>query len=497
MIQLSKKFVLLMISTSILISVLPGTSVMAQSGHSLYFMKGVPQSNMLNPAYQPGCNFYLGLPGFSPLQIGLQNDPLVVHDVFYYDASLDSTITFLHPNADADKFLSVLKKVNFIEADVNTSLISFGFRVKSLYFSFGVNTKAFARVDYPKDLMRIPLYGTLDPLNNPVNIDLSGTSIQATAYNELSMGVSKKFGDMLNIGVRGKVLFGLANMYTRQTDITVNTALDMWEVNSLVDMNASIPFVNIPTDSTGKFNFDSITTNDPSRSEIMSKGLFHPNFGLALDAGVEYKPFSWLTVSASVVDLGFIRWRNDIHNLSQDATYLFNGVDLSSMIRGDTTTDAGQDLLDTLQATFTYTTLANPYSTYLPTKVYLGGTFNLSEKYSFGLLSISEIYNHHWRQSFSVSANLMPFKGFSTTLAYSLLHNRYHDLGLGFSFKTGPTNMYMVFDYIPTSFDKYHMSNMAIPVPFYSSSFSIKLGFNLLFGCNAKKKLQKDVPLIE
>ena len=34
-----------------------------QQSNILYYMKGVPQSHLLNPATQPRCGFYLGLPG--------------------------------------------------------------------------------------------------------------------------------------------------------------------------------------------------------------------------------------------------------------------------------------------------------------------------------------------------------------------------------------------------------------------------------------------------
>jgi hypothetical protein len=487
----------IILSATVLYLLCHTTDISAQTGHTLYFMKGVPQSNTLNPALQPACNIYIGIPGLSSLQQNFQNDPLVGHDVFFYDPVLDSAITFLHPAADPDHFLSLLNDMNFIQADVSASIISFGFKAKNLYFSFGLSTKSIARIDYPNDLARIPLYGTLDSLNNPININLSGTSVQTTIYNEYSAGVSRKFGQALTVGVRGKLLFGLANINTGQMDVTINTAFDEWLINSRADINASLPYVNIPTDADGNILFDSITFENPTANQMFRTSLNNSNFGLAIDAGAEYRPYSWLTVSASVIDLGYIHWRNDVHNLSLDTSFLFNGIDLSSRIRGDDTTDIGQALLDSLEGAFTYTSSANPYSSYIPTKIYIGGTFNLNEKYSFGLLSISEICNHHWRQSLSVSANLMPIRGFSTSLSYSIFHNRYHTLGLGLSFKLGPVHTYFILDYVPTTFDRYHRASQNLLIPAYNSSFSLRFGLNVLIGGDSGRKLLKDIPLIE
>jgi hypothetical protein len=44
-----------------------GNMMEAQVMNSLFFMQGVPQSNRVNPAYQPNAGFYFGIPGISPI----------------------------------------------------------------------------------------------------------------------------------------------------------------------------------------------------------------------------------------------------------------------------------------------------------------------------------------------------------------------------------------------------------------------------------------------
>ncbi len=81
----------------------------AQQSNILYYMPGVPQTHLLNPATQPRCSFYLGLPLASPLQLNVENSAFSINDVVWFDG--DSTITFMHPDADQDGFLKNFGKL--------------------------------------------------------------------------------------------------------------------------------------------------------------------------------------------------------------------------------------------------------------------------------------------------------------------------------------------------------------------------------------------------
>ncbi len=484
----------------LVVLILSAANVHSQPGNILYFMKGVPQSNLLNPAFQPQCNFYFGIPGVSPFMLNVQSNPVRPHDILFYNASIDSVITFLHPLADKDKFLSIFSNHNYVATDLSTSLFSLGFRIKEMYFTLGISEKAFVRVGYPKDLFRIPIYFALDKNMNPTNLSLSGLGINASAYSEISVGVSKKFTDELTVGVRGKLLLGQANINMRKTDININTSLTQWDLVSKFELDASIPFLQTMKDETGKTRLDTFNFIQPTSKQALDAALWKTNLGMALDLGVEYKPLSWLTVSASLVDFGAIKWKHNVNSLTQDTSYTFHGIDVTGVFTGADTGKIGNKILDTIKNVFkAYNNPNTAYRTILPSKVYLGATFNLGEKVSFGLLSMTEIFQGKVRESVSVSANLMPIKMFSTSFSYSLLQNKYHDVGFGLSLKTGPWNMYYLFDYLPTTFDKYKAknSNIRFPLPVYSNAFSMKLGFNVVFGCNRKKKQLRDVPLIQ
>jgi hypothetical protein len=474
----------------------------AQQSNVMYFIKGVPQSNTYNPAFQPDYGFYLGFPGLSPMAIDIENNPLRFHDLVFYNRSIDSVITFLHPKADKQKFLSLLGNNNFINTDISTSLFSLGFRISSMYFSIGITQKEYVRLNYPKGLFTLPMYGLLDNSLNPTNLDLSGIGINAASYTELSVGVSKNINDIFSVGVRGKILVGQANLYMKTTDIGINTSLSQWQFHSKLDLDASIPFLQIPKGTDGQYDLNGAGLKSKiSTSDILDAFIRKPNMGLAVDLGVTAKPMNWLTISASVTDLGSIRWSHYSYNLKQDTSFTFTGINATGIIKGDTA-NIGKLLSDSIFNAFKKVKVKpGAYNTSLPTKIYIGATFNLwSDRISFGLLSMTELYLSTIRQSFSVSANIQPIRMFSTSFSYSLLDNTYHDFGFGLSLKLGPLNTYYIFDYIPTTYDKLKKGNgvpFDIPVPVYSRSFSMKIGMNLVFGGNRKKKLLQDVPLIE
>lgn len=472
--------------------------MVAQYSNTMYFMKGMPQVHALNPAYQPVCRFYIGFPGLSPLQVSIDNNALAPHDVLFYNSTLDSTILFLHPQADKEKFLSnFLEKKNYLNTDVSAGIFSFGFMTGKMYFTFDLSEKAYVRFNYPKDLPSLPVYFSLDREGNPRDFDLSSLAVNASAYSEIALGLSRSFLEgQLSAGVKGKILMGQGSLHTRNSSVTINTNFeDNWLINSDFGAYGSIPFSEIPSDSVGKFDFGNISFTDPQASDFTNVFLRKPNPGFAFDLGLVYTPIKLITLSVSLLDVGFIRWKNYTYNMTQNTTYAFKGIDMNGFITGEDTSDFGQALLDTLENSFAFNYLRNPYTTRLPMHLMGGITLNLTKEISFGIMDHLEFFQQQVINELTVSANLRAGRSFGTTVSYSLLNNEYHDLGVGLIFKPGPFQWYLVLDHIPLTFDK--EKNWGVPVPMYTKAFSFRVGLNLVFGCNPKKALTRDIPLVE
>jgi hypothetical protein len=464
---------------------------LAQMPNTLFFMRGTPQRYQINPAFQPECNFFIGLPGVSPAQLKIQNSPFALKDVVYYDDEIDSLITFLHPRGDKEAFLALLKETNFINTEVSVSLGSFGFRSKNLFFTFDISERLFAQVSYPDDYIRLPIIGP----DEGTTYDFNNFAVDLTALNELSMGVSTKLGDRLTIGVRGKLLFGQANFNTELFDVTFSASETEWPLHTDISFNSSSPYLtdyveliaNAPLDLVFG-GLDDMDIEEPTIKEIRKMALNTKNLGLGLDIGADYRINEWLQVSASVVDIGRIKWNNGVLNLKNSADYYFNGVDYIL----DDDEDFFDDFTDSIENTFdNFTSTETSYGTWLPAKVYAGAAFNVHPKISFGLLSRTDFYQGNIREQFTVSANLYPTQILSTTFSYSIIDNYYKNIGFGLALKAFPFNLYIITDTGPSVAMWYNEAKYV----------NLRIGMNLIFGCKKEKSKKKaakfDLPVVD
>ncbi len=465
---------------------------MAQITNTMFYMRGVPQRYQINPAFQPECNFFLGLPGLSPFQAKVQNSPFALNDAIYYNSQLDSLITFLHPLGDKDAFLSLLKETNFINSEVSASIASFGFKSNNLYFTFDINERVFAQFSYPDDYIRLPIIGP----DSGMVYDFNNFAMDFTALNEISMGVSRKFGDRLTIGIRGKILLGQANLVTKLFDVTFSANETAWPLHTDISLNTSSPYLadyvkvaaNAPLDLVFG-NIDSMSNIDtPSLNELRKMALNPKNFGLGLDIGADYRVNDWLQVSASIIDLGRMSWNSGVVNLTNKSDYYFDGVNY--FLDGDK--DFFEAFTDSIENTFDkFNSSGTKYATWLPAKIYAGAAFYVHPKINFGVLSRTDFYKGNVRQQFTASANFYPIRMISTSLSYSIIDRYYKNIGIGLALKASPFNFYIITDTGPSAAMWWNKAKYV----------NLRIGMNMMFGCIREKGKGKaamyDMPLVD
>lgn len=457
-----------------------------QVSTTFYHMYGIPQANQLNPAFQPECNGYFGFPMLSPLSINVESNPLSYKDIFSYDSQLDAMITFMHPNADKQSFLNTLKPVNDFNFNIGTNPLSTGWRNGQFYFTLDLTEKIDQNFSYTKDFMEFALYGN----KNQERFNFSETGLDLNYYREFAIGVSYNYEDEFQIGARAKVLFGMLNLTTRLTDITMKASDDKWEVNSSMMFDITGPFLYIPVDSMGYAIWDSAGL-DPSVEEdyfaALTKntgtilGIGNP--GLALDFGFSFSPIENLSFSASVNDLGFIRWKNDSYHLEQDGSIEWEGIE----VKLDDDQNFGEMFLDSVKNQYNFTSVKEPYSNFLAGKVYLGAAYEINEMLKFGIVNKTRVYHAHLFNQMTLSANVRPIRMFSATLSYSIIGRNYSNFGFGLALKPGPLNLYFITDQAPGGYFW----------PETINSFNFRFGMNLVFGCAKIPKKLRDRPLID
>ncbi|MDQ1332655.1 MAG: hypothetical protein QG576_690, partial [Bacteroidota bacterium] len=455
---------------------------------------------------------YIGLPVISGINLNINNNFVNFSDVIMNSPTGDSLITILHPSYDIKRFIAKFKDANYIQPEALVQLFGLGFNAgKDLYIFLDINERFDANVAIPGDLFRLAFEGNEQFVGN--KIDLSPLRFDVKYYREAGIGFSKNFSDKFRLGIKGKLLFGIAgaSIDNRSLDITVNDDYTH-TLNADLMVNFSAP-VNVTL--TGQNNIDDFEIDDSvfdDTDKIIDFVLGTKNMGLGLDIGAEYSFTDRLKVSAAITDLGYIKWKRDITSLKAESQFTFSGIDLLEVYKGNMTFDSlGQELLDSLKASFFLTDMAEPaFKTNLPFGVTFGGSYNLTKSISIGILSYTKVIGKQLQEALTLSANINLGNALSTSFAYTAANSRYDNLGAGLALRAGWFQFYFLADRIPVVWNKIVSKDFEIPEPVSSlfgensipvptswNTIHLRFGMNLAFGNKIKKKDDKPMVLVE
>jgi len=460
----------------------------AQTQSSLYFMNGIPQVNRVNPARNPDCGFYIGIPILSTLSTQLSSNPLAYEDVIYPHPTEDSLITFLHPLGDQEAFLNKLKPLNVLLADTRTSFISIGFGTDVGFFTLDLTTRADATFYFPGDLARLVLKGADD--GGVYNMD--GSGLDFSGFDEIAVGWSRAIGRKWNIGVRGKALFGFGNLSTSRSELEVSTSEELWNIQADMEFNASLPFAEVVYDEDG--NIEDIIIEDEissTRPAALFKQAFNAkNFGLAVDLGVDYRPTDRWLLSASVLDIGYIRWKDEVHKVSFKTDYDYSGLEVNpfeftgDLSFGDYVDSSFSAMADSLAGGLEFTP-GGAYNSSLNPKLYVGASWWATPSINFGLLSRTDFLKETIFEQLTASANFAAGRILNFTLSYTYTTAYWKNIGAGISLNAGPLNLYLISD---NTLNALFWADEARSVNFW-------FGMNLVFGYKECSQ-DRDRPLI-
>lgn len=276
----------------------------AQQVNSIYFMDNNPVRHNLNPAFQPQTDIYIGLPILGYTSIALGNNSLTLKDLIYNKNG--QTITFLHPSGSVDNFYNVLQASTLLEADFQSNLLSFGFRNNNNYFSLSITEKFSSGVGFPKDIFKLLLYGTPNMFSN--SYDFKNLQADLSLYSEIGFGFSRQINEKLTVGTKLKLLLGTANISNDNDFFNLQAGNLDWTMKGNTRINFSSP-LSVAIGS----QFQSISISQPSN---LTDWLKPSGVGAGIDAGIDYKFNDRINFSAAIIDLGFINWTNNTHNLN-------------------------------------------------------------------------------------------------------------------------------------------------------------------------------------
>lgn len=427
----------------------------AQTESTLYFMNSLPQVVDANPAIMPRYKLTIGLPIISSVGAIYSNNGFTYNDIVSKTNGVVS--------ANLSKWTQGLAEKNYVTVAVQTDLFRVGVRLNpKMYLMVSSTARGYNRSMIPKGLASLAVDGTA-----PLIGTFSNTAPQeeAVGFLETNLGLSYQASPKLTIGGRLKYLNGMSNITTESSSLVVQVS-DTYQITA-----------------TGSAVVRTSGINNLGNSNYKASDVFK-NSGWGVDLGATYKFMDKLTVGFSLTDIGYIKWTNNTYQYTLDpatAKYTFSGLDMNKLLAHNSTYLSGQ--LDSLKTKFQMKeTPSGSYTTMLPGKMYINGTYQIITNLSAGVLFFTEKYRGRTNSGITAAVNKNFGKWVSTSLTYTVSNRSYNNIGLGLSFNVAPVQLYIVGDNLlgaPVSLigsqnlDSYLNS---------ASLITVRAGLNFVFG---------------
>lgn len=269
---------------------------------------------------------------------------------------------YIHPSQWQGK----INPENLVFANLQLNTLDFGVKVKDWGFLLGHAFRTNGTVSYTEDLVKLIGNGNGPYVNQTLQI---GPALDYISYNELYLGVQKKF-NRFTVGIKTKLLFGVSAVRTEESSLLYKTSDDFyqWEFN-----------INYNIRSSSALRFKDISDVEFNPSGITFENLFYNNTGIAFDLGVNMQLSKNFNIFWSALDLGSIKWDLLPRNHVSQGKFTFEGIDPITYI-SDTT---GFNFTDSLVQFIPFTTYNETFTTPLQNRFYLGAKYQYKDTWTF------------------------------------------------------------------------------------------------------------------
>lgn len=434
----------------------------AQTLNSAYFMDGFTYRHELNPAFAG--DSYVSLPIFGQFHVGVRGN--VGLENFLFKTPTYGLTTALNPEVGNQQFLGDLNDNNKLAVSLKSTILSAGFKAFGGFNTVGINLRVNTGLNIPYGLFEFAKKG----MQGNTHYQLDDLSVRANGYVELALGHSRQINENLSVGAKLKFLFGGADLDATVDEMDIRLSEERWLVHARAQVNTSMKGARYTLDEEGLV--DGI--------DVESPGL--GGFGMGLDLGASYKftegTLKGLTLSAALLDLGFINWSDNVMAYNQGDDFTFNGfhnVALDEDGEAREIDDQLDDLQDDLEQLYNVRTdgQVGSRSTSLAATMNFGVQYALPtyDKLKFGFLS-STCFNDMftWTEA-RFSANVNPLKWFGA--------------GVNYAFSTYGSSLGMMLNFHPKGFNFYigtdcmlgDVNTQFIPL---NSNANVTMGINFI-----------------
>jgi len=443
----------------------------------LYQFSELAQSIKLNPANKPDCKVFIGIPVLSNFKLSYNNSAFAYKDLFSKNGT--DSLKFNLEGLQQQNSLN-----NHIRLGLETDILSVGLAYKDLYFMFNVANTTQANISFPKSIFDLTKGNWNTTGKAPINYDFNTLGFYAQSYNNFSLSASKQINRKLRIGTRFSYLKGISNISSSSRHLGLQTNSFPISISAMVDSRInSSGLLQIQAPASGTYT--PTVSIDNSQISVMNL-IFPKNSGFAIDLGINYKYSDVLKINASILNLGYIKWKVNANNLSFTGSYSFQGVNFDNYLAGNAASgNIVQSITDSILNSFNYNSTQEVYIDALPLQMFFSANYELSEKTEMKAVFHSIIYDQIIEGSLSAGLNYQLGKAIKTNVSLSYVNNAV-SIGGGIVLGKKHTQFFLFTENIPLQFAKF--SGTPILIPYGAKTINLQFGLSLKFACTKKKR---------
>jgi hypothetical protein len=448
----------------------------SQNVNSLYFLENTPINTRINPAMSPKYSgFGLGVSNFSYY---LQSD-LAYNDIFYPGEN-GELYTFMHPDVDKNAFIAGLKDISSINTGASIDFFSLGIRTsKNTYFSLHTGINIDAGLGIPKDLFRFAMIG-MDDQASSTTFDMTSLNLETMVYSKTGVGFKSNIGEKVSIGIGVNYLQGLVNAKMNFDELSINASDTEWNIISKGCLR-----ISGPEDFKLSYSEDGYLNGIQSDNSFNSSADYNSAFnsmtrvgsGLSFDLGITVKPIRFLKLSASLVDLGSIKWNKDcVQKANSNGSFTFDGTEFD-ITGGQESEGNNINIKEGIEKLLHFEESADveSYKSNLTARLNLAAELGLLNNHiTFGVLSQTGFSENKKYNDLMLSANFKPGSMLQAALTYSVLNGQNNAIGAAINIKLLMFNLFLAADYIPLEYT-------AQLLPVSNSIYKLQFGLNFMF----------------
>ena len=453
-------------------------SANAQFLRTSYFMEGTHYRQQLNPALTP-TKSYFNLPVIGAVNATVGSTSLGYQDII--DIIDDGDDFYTKPD-----FMNRLKDNNKLNVNFSTEILSAGWYKGKNFWSFNIGLRTDIGANLTKNMFTfLNEMETVEENWRNSNYDISGQQLNINAYTEIGLGLSRQINSRLTVGARVKALLGIGNMELKLNRVAMSANLpsdqqiNQWSSesywNSMTPSQAAQAaqelkdkfnnyHANLTVGAELKSSFKGLELQEEEGKDYVTDFDFDSGklgiagYGFGIDLGASYKILDNLTVSASVLDLGFISWSKSSTKIAsanpdpidiKGSTYanmvdpnnpntVMNAVNqLQNDAQGYMDRVTNGDVLDYDMLQLEVSDAKESRKSRLASTLVLGAEYGFfNNKLAVGVLSTTRFVQPDALTELTFSANYRPKSWFNVALSYSAIQSAGKSFGLGL--KLGP-----------------------------------------------------------